>query len=263
MSNCFLQKQSNVTFSLTFPVLTMHTCTPEWRTSFLREATPALSNVPIDIGVIWEQGKTTETRKIAISTVKQTHTHTNQITFEEKTFYINSTEMYVIYGIYMPPRIDNLSEQRTCHNMSYIHTAWGLFCQILIGQFTTVLTNQKARTQKKGLIFTGALNFCCTLLVKTCCQNNAVESHKSVISLVIKIRGIATFDINVHFCWGLMRDSVTIHRTKRNRKVWKKFHNLMHGAPWFMRFNFQGVHPGFRNLKFRVHPEQFYNLDVS
>ena len=39
-----------------------------------------------------------------------------------------------------------------------------------------------------------ALIFCCTLLVKTCCQNNAIESHKRVIS-VIKIRGIAIFDI--------------------------------------------------------------------
>ena len=37
----------------------------------------------------------------------------------------------------------------------------------------------------------------------------------------------------------------------------------MQGAPWFMRFNFQGVHPGFRSLKFRVHPGQFYILDVS
>ena len=80
---------------------------------------------------------------------------------------------------------------------------------------------------------------------------------------VIKIGGIATFDINVHFCWRLMWDSVTMHRTKQNRKVWKKFHNLKQGAPWFMRFNFQGVHPGFRSLKLRVHPGQFYNLDVS
>ena len=80
---------SVLTFSLTFSVIAMHTCTPEWRTSFLREATPALSNVSIDIGVIWEQGKTTETRKIAISTVKQkhTHTHANQITFEKKVLY--------------------------------------------------------------------------------------------------------------------------------------------------------------------------------
>ena len=27
----------------------------------------------------------------------------------------------------------------------------------------------------------------------------------------------------------------------------------MQGAPWLMRFNFQGVHPGFRSLKFSVH----------
>ena len=37
----------------------------------------------------------------------------------------------------------------------------------------------------------------------------------------------------------------------------------MQGAPWFMRFNFQGVLPGFRSLKFRVQPGQFYSLDVS
>ena len=37
----------------------------------------------------------------------------------------------------------------------------------------------------------------------------------------------------------------------------------MQGAPWFIRFNFQGVQPGFRSLKFSVHPGQFYILDVS
>ena len=121
----------------------MQTCTPEWRTSFLREATPALSNVSVDIGVIWRQGKTTETRKIATSTVKKKKKNTNQITFENKKFYFNSTEIYIVYDICMPPRIDNLSEQRSCQNMSYIHTAWGLFC-------TTFLTNQKAKTQEKG-----------------------------------------------------------------------------------------------------------------
>ena len=48
----------------------------------------------------------------------------------------------------------------------------------------------------KGLTFTGALIFCDTLLVKTSCQNNTIESHKSVTS-VIRIRGIATFDIQI------------------------------------------------------------------
>ena len=90
----------------------------------------------------------------------------------------------------------------------------------------------ESKNTEKGLTFTGALIFCCTLLVKTCCQNNARESHKSVIS-VIKTKGIAIFDINVHFCCGLMWDSVTMHRMKQNRKVWKKtgFHNLTQGAP--------------------------------
>ena len=115
----------------------------------------------------------------------------------------------------MPPRLDTLSEKRACHKMSNIHTAWSLFCQTLTGQCTTVLTNQK-QTTEKGLTFTGALIFCCMLLVKTCCQNNATESHKSVIS-VIKIRGIATFDINVYFCWGLKRCSVTMHKLKQNK----------------------------------------------
>ena len=120
----------------------------------------------------------------------------------------------------MPPRLDTLSEKRACHKMSNIHTAWSLFCQTLTGQCTTVLTIRK-QTTEKGLTFTGALIFCCMLLVKTCCQNNAIESHKSVIS-VIKIRGIATFDINVYFCWGLMRYSVTMQKLKQNRIFLKK-----------------------------------------
>ena len=68
------------------------------------------------------------------------------------------------------------------------------------------------KNTEKGLTVTGALIFCC------CCQNNAIESHKSVIS-VIKIKGIATFDINVHFCWVLMWDPVTMHRMKQNKNV--------------------------------------------
>ena len=36
-----------------------------------------------------------------------------------------------------------------CHNMSNIHTAWSLFCQILTGQCTTVLTSQKAKTRER------------------------------------------------------------------------------------------------------------------
>ena len=82
----------------------MQTCTPEWRTSFLREATPALSNVSIDLGVVWRQGKTTETRKIAISTVtknknkkKPKKNPTNQIPFEKK----NSTLIRLKCTLYM------------------------------------------------------------------------------------------------------------------------------------------------------------------
>ena len=73
----------------------------------------------------------------------------------------------------------------------------------------------ESKNTEKGLTVTGALIFCCTLLVKTC-QKNAIESHKSMIS-VIKIRGIATFYINVHFFWVLKWDSVTMHKMKQNK----------------------------------------------
>ena len=36
---------------------------------------------------------------------------------------------------------------------------------------------------------------------------------------IIQIRGIAIFDINVHFCLGLMWDSLTVHRLKRNSTI--------------------------------------------
>ena len=87
----------------------MQTCNPEWPISFLKEATSALSNVSIDIGVIGRQGKTTETRKIAISTIKKKNPQIKS--HLKKEFYVNSTEMYIVYGICMPPRIDTLSEQ--------------------------------------------------------------------------------------------------------------------------------------------------------
>ena len=74
-----------------------------------------------------------------------------------------------------------------------------------------------SKTTVKGLNVTGALIFC-TLLVKHVIKTIQIEGHKSVIS-VIKITGIATFDINMHFCWGLMRDSVIMHRLKQTRKM--------------------------------------------
>ena len=126
--------------------------------------------------------------------------------------------MYIVYGICMPPRIDNLSEQRACHNMSYIHTAWRFIMPDIDWSVHNSPDQSESKNTEKGLTFTGALIFCCKLLVKTCCQNNAIESHKSVLN-VIKIRGIATFGINVRFCWGLMWDFVTMHKTKQNRKV--------------------------------------------
>ena len=44
----------------------MQTCTPEWRTSFLKAVTPA-----IDSGVIGMQGKATDTRKTNIEKKKK------------------------------------------------------------------------------------------------------------------------------------------------------------------------------------------------
>ena len=105
--------------------------------------------VSIDIGVIGVQGKATETRKTVILTKKKKRKKKKMLSNHiwKKKFYVTSTEMY---DICLPPKIDTLStsEQRACHNMSNIHTAWGLFCQILTDQCTTVLTNQKAKTQK-------------------------------------------------------------------------------------------------------------------
>ena len=53
---------------------------------------------------------------------------------------------------------------------------------------------------------------------------------------IIKIRGIATFDINVHQCSGLMWDSVTMHRMNQTKQKSvneiRNFQNLMQGAPW-------------------------------
>ena len=62
----------------------MQTCTPEWRTSFLREVDPALSkNVSVNIGVIGMHGKATETRKpVILTTYIKQKTH-YQITFDD------------------------------------------------------------------------------------------------------------------------------------------------------------------------------------
>ena len=104
------------------------------------------------------------------SSPQQTHTHTHKkkkkkkiqkkktkqkkkknyhIIFEKKKKSSTLIWQKCKYGICLPPKIDTLSEQRASHNMSKIHTAWSLFCQILTGQCTTVLTNQKAKTQKR------------------------------------------------------------------------------------------------------------------
>ena len=103
----------------------------------------------------------------------------------------------------------------------------------------------RKQNHRKGINFYRCFDLLLHASCKKSCQNNAIESHKSVIS-VIKIRGNATFDINAHFCWGLMWDSVIMHWNEAKQKSVKEirsFHNLMQGAPWLMRFNFQGVHP--------------------
>ena len=73
-------------FLKTFAVVGMQTCTPEWRTSFLREVAPALSkNVCIYIGVIGMHGKAMETRKPVILTTNIKQKTHYQITFEKKS----------------------------------------------------------------------------------------------------------------------------------------------------------------------------------
>ena len=121
-----------------------------------------------------------------------------------------------VYDICVPPRINTLSEKRVCHKMS-------IFIQpgACSARYWLVSAQQswpiRSKNTEKGLTFTGALIYY-RLLVKTCCQNNAVESHKSgqnnaieshksgqnnaieshksVIS-VTKIRGFAIFFISV------------------------------------------------------------------
>ena len=147
----------------------------------------------------------------------------------------------------------------------YLNRAHVIICLIFIqpgacsARYWLVSSQQsrpiRKQKHKKGINFYRCFDLQRHTSCKTYCQNNAIEGHKSVIS-VIKMRGIATFNINAHFCSGLVWDSVTMHTEAKQKSVKeiRKFHNLMQGAPWLMRFNFQGVHPGFRRLKLRVHP---------
>ena len=72
----------------------------------------------------------------------------------------------------------------------------------------------ESKNTEKGLTFTGAV------ILHTSCKNmlSKICNRESVIS-VIKNEGIATFDLNVHFRWSFMWDSVTMHRMKQNRNV--------------------------------------------
>ena len=86
----------------------MQTCTPEWRTSFLREVTPDSStfkNVSVDIGVVnwyWcDRGAGQSygnTKNCNIDNKNKTKKTYYQITFEKKKFHINSTEMYMAFA---------------------------------------------------------------------------------------------------------------------------------------------------------------------
>ena len=109
-------------------------------------------NVSSDIGVIEMQDKATETRKTVIftTTTPTTHTHTHTLSYHIWKRSSTLVRLKGIHGVYLPPKIDTVSEQSACPNMSNIHTAWSLFCQILTGQCTQVLTNQKAKTQNRN-----------------------------------------------------------------------------------------------------------------
>ena len=91
----------------------------------------------------------------------------------------------------MPPTINTLSDKRVCNKMSNTYSL-----ELVLPDIDWSVHNSpdqsESKNTEKGLTFTGALIFYDTLLVKTCCQNNAIGSHKSVIS-VIKIRDIAFF----------------------------------------------------------------------
>ena len=91
------------------------------------------------------QGKATETRKTNIDNNKsKTTTKKHTIKSHSKKKGSTLIRLKCIWHLK-----DTLSEQRACHNMSNIHTAWSLFCQILAGQCTTVPTNEKAKPQKR------------------------------------------------------------------------------------------------------------------
>ena len=104
---------------------------------------------------------------------------------------------------------------------------------------------------------TGALIFGCTLLVKPCCQNNAIESHKSVISVVknsgIKLQLLISMCISVGASCGILWPCIEWSKTENVKEI-RTILNLMEVVHWLVRFNFQGVHPGFQTLKIQGAP---------
>ena len=196
----------------------------------------------VDVGVIGMQDKATETWKTVILTTTTTKKKKRnkrkhyQITFEKKKFYVNSTEMYMAFACLLK------SEHRAC--LIFIQPrACSVRYGLVSAQHSWPIRKQNHR---KGINFYRCFDLLLHASCKTCCQNNATENHKSVVS-VIKIRGIAIlistlfffffFFLFLFFCFvffffvgfycvcffsGLMWDSVTMHRTKQNSKMWKK-----------------------------------------
>ena len=90
----------------------------------------------------------------------------------------------------MSPRIDTFPQQRACP-ISTVYSAlflqqrfdwpdidWSVHDSPDQSEKTKKKKKKKKTTTTKGLNCTGALILCGTLLVKTCCQNDATESQK-------------------------------------------------------------------------------------
>ena len=77
----------------------------------------------------------------------------------------------------MPPRINTLSDKTVCNKISNTYSL-----ELVLPDIDWSVHNShdqsESKNTEKGLTFTGALIFYCTLLVKACCQNNAIGSLK-------------------------------------------------------------------------------------
>ena len=169
-----------------------------------------LSNGSNSSTFIGMQGKSMETRKTEILTAKkQKYIKSHLI----NKIYINSTEMY---GTCVPPRIDTLSEQ----SMSYVMQPGACSARYM---YWLVSAQQswpiRNKNTKKGLTFKGALIFCCTLLVKTCCQNDdkwLCHNYWGVLQLLI------TMCISVGASYGILWPCIEWSKTEmceRNKEI--------------------------------------------